>query len=398
MTKLKSEQLDDVIKTSTNFIFSKYRCINNKCGWHQHLDNIEKVGIIATSQALMCIKGSINEPNRNKVIRSLNTIIIFQQEDGGWKYESNFTSESCVEPTAWALLALAEYCQENFLDNKLKIKLQASIKRGVKLILYDYNGKAWAPVNGMESRTYSTCLAVKALSKASGLDILSRTLKATTREKISLGEQYLRNIQNDDGGWGEIKGSDSRHAHSAHVVSTLIDIGNNFTDEQIVKGANYLLKNYNEDFEWENCGSKSGITELIDFPQCNCRVTYYHFTNPLVLIALIKARAINSKVNLSKIMSELVQEGIQNKGVWFHPSIPDTKTLWAIYDMLMCIKLFENANAIGLFKDSWTGLAKDKFIYVKKWIKNNYKSLIGTILLSIIASLIYEPISKRLFG
>jgi len=318
---IKVRNVNRILQQSTDKIAESIRHVKGEVGWHQHLQ-AKKIGIVATSIALLLL-------NRQKKIiperdEAYKFIVDSQNSDGGWSYISNLPDSSNTESTCWALRAL----------NLIKDQFPEQIESGIswlmsKIQMETPDDSGWGFVGNTYPRVYNTCLVLRTLSE----------LNHNSNEEFESGMQWLRNCQNSDGGWGEIKGNQSGLFYTSYVIVTLINCGISSNDAIIT---NALIWLESEVFE-KGLNSPSTICTL-EFIEENgdgkkSRTPFFHFAIPHIIQAYIKSG--NGK-------NGIVFDGIQqllkssNNGYWKHPFLEDSKLIpiWAIYDSSEVIQEF----------------------------------------------------------
>jgi nucleoside phosphorylase len=102
-----------------------------------------------------------------------------------------------------------------------------------------------------------------------------------------------------------------------------------------------------------------GYVELIDLHYTlsgktkSQRINFYHMPLPYAVLALMKAKSTENDL-ICSIVSRLIKE--HQYGRWYHPYLPDTLTMWSMYDVL---------NLFKEFKDSKYYTNYDQFYYIE---------------------------------
>jgi nucleoside phosphorylase len=336
----KKDRLNKVIEQAIDGLKNDFKVANNGHygGWHQFFGSF-KIGNVATSQALVLLNEfEIEFNDKQKAIEFLlvnqlksdNTI-----NNGGWAFISNVPGVANTESTCWALQALSDEFEKN---NKV-------ITDGIEWLKSNFINDAklsgWGPAKDCGVRVYSTCLAL------------------STFYKLGLSETYefraavdsLKRLQNDDGGWGDVSGSNSTLIHTAHSIITLINLGIAATSRVIELAVSWVIKTL-EAKAYEN-GLHMGYSEMFDFIYPNGqekaiqRIKFYHMPIPYAILALIKAGCKNNKL-IHETIFVLIQSS--DYGIWRHPLLVE-KPLWAVYDVLILFKHFKNSSYYGSFND-----------------------------------------------
>jgi prenyltransferase beta subunit len=332
--------IDQIIKSCIDVMSGCQRTIEGETGWHQHLDS-KKVGIVATSIAILFFNSLKKECNLEE--ESYNFIVSKQKKDGGWSYISNLSDQSNTESTCWALRAL---------NVKSNIYTK-NIDSGVKWLLGQIDIKSpydqgWGFISEKLPRVYNTCFVLRTLKELS---------KDNCEEFIS-ALKWLESSRNENGGWGETKGSDSGVFFTAYAIVTLIECGHS-RESRMIKDAIQWLE---EKVEKIGLSTPSMIC-CMEFIEENgngkkTRTSFFHFTIPYILEAFIKSG--HSK---HCVVYECVDQIISTNedGYWRHPFLESStiKPIWTISDSINSINLFKNSF------DNWSRVNHFKF-YNKK--------------------------------
>lgn len=191
--------------------------------------------------------------------RGINWLLSMQNDDGGWaafekntdtklfeflpieKAEFIITDPSCADITGRTLEFFGNYTNLS--------RDHQSIKKGVKWLL---NHQEW---DGSWYGRWGICYIYGTWGAVTGLAAVGVPVKDASIQKTG---EWLRRIQNTDGGWGESCYSDSKKkfvplgastlTHSAWALDTLISVSEKPTAE-IRKGISYLLENLQKE-DW----------------------------------------------------------------------------------------------------------------------------------------------------
>ena len=364
------EKLERVLQKSLIYIKDNYRVIGNKHGWHQFLGT-NRIGNIATAQALLCFWYCQQDFNERNL--ALDTLLENQfstagdiLRGGGWAYVTNVNDIPTTESTCWTLLSLLK------INNDL-VKVKRSVMRGIQWILANHqhgNGDdaGWGSTKFDPSRIYPTTLALRVLKESD----------CTNNPQYQEALAWIKNARNlNDGGWGEIKGAPSTHLHTAHTIITLLECGLSLESEIIQKAVDRLLDCFDEKNLW-NDFNIGGLVELMDVrapTDSPRRITYYHFTTPWVLTALIKSGRLQHTA-VFKAVNWLLESW--RGGYWDHPflSYMSNKPIWAIHDALLALSTFkskftnwQDIEEISLEKNQLVIKGKNKRGYLSSIIK-----------------------------
>lgn len=330
-------KIDNVVQKALGFVKSYYRIIGKKYGWHQFLGS-NKIGNIATAQALLCFHYFQKDfSEKHRAITSIKQAQFLNKNDktldGGWANVTNASTFPTTECSGWILLLLLEE----------KINAGECLNKGIAWLLANHpteekSDLGWSSIKYDEShlkydeiRVYATALALRVLARG----------KYTTTDQFIKAKHWLIMARNEqDGGWGEKKGSPSTFLHTAHALIALRECGIDPDSETLSKGCDWLLNMYDPRNLW-NDPIRGGLMEYVDIyaPPIQ-RVTYLHFTTPWVINALIMCGRINT-IQVFRGINWIVENC--HNGYWDHPYLVSSKNkpMWAIYDSLLALKNFQ---------------------------------------------------------
>lgn len=259
-------------------------------GWYFEFANEFYPDIDDTAMVLIGLDGA-KASNRTAqeaaARRAVNWLIGMQGKDGGWAAFDvdnnwNFLSDvpfadhnamldpSCPDITGRVLDALSRY---GIAGN------HPAIRRGVQyLINSQEQDGSWYGRWGVDY-IYGTFLALKGLRRAGVSDREAYVLRA--------GE-WLRSIQNVDGGWGESCRSYDKNSYvngpstasqTAWAVMGLL-AGGDTTSESVRKGVEYLIATQRPDGAWdEELATGTGFPKVF-------YLTYHMYRNAFPMMAL----------------------------------------------------------------------------------------------------------------
>ncbi len=195
------------------------RLTNSDGGIPAYLEQDES-GVWASAEVLFLLleNGVVNRKDE-LVGRIAGFIETHQHEDGGWSYRT--VGNSFVDPTAWAMLALS-LCPDE----------ETRLIKGAELLLRiqhadDRREDGWGIQAGESDRTYSTAIAIAALSRVRRHEGFAGTFGDLGRvdEAIRSGLRYLLDSRNSDNGWGPRANAPSNVASTAHALQCLLRQG-----------------------------------------------------------------------------------------------------------------------------------------------------------------------------
>ena len=325
MRYIKSNDVNTRIAELQDNLDANIRTIDGDVGWHQHL-GARKIGIVASAIGILMHKKL--ETAFAKEVNVVTSLSKKQKADGGWPYISNSHNESNVEATCWAMLAL-HACNENGQYNE-------RISHGIEWLLnQNPSGKddqGWPFSENGEPRVYITCFVLRTLS----------VLNMDDNEKVEAAIHWLMNIQNKNGGWGEVLGDEPSIFFTSYALLTLSELAEKTQrsfNESIDNGKKWLrssMKGLSLEASFLNCR-----LEMIESEnQGNkYRVSFFHYVLPYVVLCYEKL-GIHNNVLFDSIKLLMTRS---KGGVVEHPMLDNSKKrpIWALYGVFLALSSIE---------------------------------------------------------
>lgn len=258
-------------------------------GWYFELANEWYPDIDDTAQVLLALnhaKASDSAEHRACVTRAVNWLLAMQSKDGGWAafdVDNNLEMLShvpfadhnamldptCPDITGRVLEALSLHLDRN----------DPAIRRGVDYLIRTQEADgSWYGRWGVDY-VYGTFLALRGLEAAGESDREAHILRA--------GE-WLRSVQNADGGWGEscesykyktFTAAESTASQTAWALLGLM-AGGDYESQSVRKGFEYLIETQKADGLWdEELFTGTGFPKVF-------YLTYHYYRNSFPLLAL----------------------------------------------------------------------------------------------------------------
>lgn len=204
-------------------------------GWYRDLCETNRIGVVATAQAIICLHANKTENCNFKT--ELNTLSSFVLPDGSFPFISNINSIGVTDSTAWACLAFILCNPENAEHTELTNK-------ALEWLASNQNEDGgWGLVSGERSRTVSTSIALRAL-QSHHLD--SEKLEhAHTR-----GLKYILSTQLGSGAWANQAGTECLGATSYALIS--LSETENKDSPSLKKAASFILSKLDDENLWDN--------------------------------------------------------------------------------------------------------------------------------------------------
>jgi squalene-hopene/tetraprenyl-beta-curcumene cyclase len=267
-------------------------------GWAFFYKNDHSPDIDDTAMVMLALseaRGADSEAQKACHQRALNWLLALQSKDGGW---AAFDADN-----NWEFLTHVPFADHNaMLDptcpditGRVLEALGAhgltrdhrAVQRGVEyLIKHQEQDGSWYGRWGV-AYIYGTCFALRGLAAAGENDREAHVLR---------GGEWLRCIQNADGGWGESCASydndaftpgPSTYSQTAWAILGLI-AGGDFSSRSVQQGIEYLLETQRADGSWgEELATGTGFPKVF-------YLNYHMYKDYFPLLALsayVKAQA-----------------------------------------------------------------------------------------------------------
>lgn len=328
MEHIKKRELDDITKNCLGYLKQSQREKESFFGWHQHLGT-NKLGIVATSMALLSYDMMDKASNCPNHTNSLKYIISKINQDNGWSYISNSGGASNVEATCWAIQALLTDTRPKYHEVISKAVLWILSQHSTNKVIDGDAG--WAYISGAEQRVYVTCLAIKTLSLAKR--VVNEDIRAQIETKVTSAIRWLISIRKDHKGWGENEKSDANLFYTSYVVPVLIEYGNVDKDDAIINNAIDFIQSQLTSNDYTS-SRYDCLIEFIEYKDPDrIRVTFFHDVLQYALIALIKSGKERDTIywGIKHLCSKF------SKGSIEHPLMENSNIypIWPIYDTLL---------------------------------------------------------------
>jgi len=356
MNKIEVSSIKRVLDETKATLESSQRSIKGSVGWHQHLGS-RKIGVEATSMALVYFKNVINEkcPNEVDVLKFISNS---QNEDGGWAHLSNTRGVSNTIATCWAVNALSLY------EDTYSCQISKAISWLEQQHCFSIEDIGWGFINSRSPRVYNTCLVLHIYRN------LYRDAAIKSNTHIDSSFKWLCNLQNQDGGWGEVKGAYSSLFFTSYVVNTLSLFNDNNISPNIERAMNWI-----DSYLSKTNLADSSLECYLEFIEENIneeltRTPFFHYVLPQVIIALIN----NGRKDESMLFEcvGLLIKRFQN-GYYKHPFVEDPriKPMWALFDSSEALRMF-SIKFIFRKRSNCTLLRKNSILFLVSIHKKIY--------------------------
>lgn len=322
-------EIETVCQRAITFLDNNIVRSEGTIGWHQILrSSTQRVGWVGSAVGLltlaqnMCSREYV-EQIQNQLLRDQfrNTDLLV---DGGWSIRI-VREFPVLEGTAWVLLGLIVTGCRN----------SEAIDRAYNWISNNQNEDGgWGSIRGQPSRTYLTCLALRALY----------TRYEKFSEGVRKGIDWLRRTRNEiDGGWGELLGRPSSCFHSADVLYTLRRSPFSVEQNILALASQYLLGHWDRRLMWDQ-EPMSEQYDIVLTPQKWFRVRNYNFPTAWVVMALLAGDA-KQGLFREEIWQSLnwILKAQEQLGYWRHPHDYENIYIWGIHDNTLALRSFQHS-------------------------------------------------------
>lgn len=193
-----------------------------------------------TAFVLLALRRSgATDSNQSAAREAADALIAAQQKDGGWSTNEDEPSAPDVTGAVVEALIASGHPADS-----------AAIRRAVQFLEQSQHAEAWWRASRGICRLYGTAMALRGL-RAAGVD---------DREAAVLrAGEWIRSIQNADGGWGEdprsfdepgFREAPSTPAHTAWALLGLL-AGGDPSSESVRRGYAWLAARQREDGGWD---------------------------------------------------------------------------------------------------------------------------------------------------
>ena len=272
-------------------------------------------------------------------------IIVSGDDDTEFHLDSlNCLSEAIIDKKffktvqlCWAAIALLSSCMYIKYKDSILITINELIKTANPDGGWEYDVECHSKL----IKLFPTALALRTLilAKNKANLIKEKSLLIEIDEIINRGINWLISAQNNDGGWGIVKGDISNIGITAHILITLLDHHDHKNLQNIQRGISWLLSKQKENGEFP-------ISEE-SFEVAENKFTFVHFSTPWAIIAVLKnGMEVDNVVVYAKIKNAMrYLIGLQeDSGGWKKTSSDSFPFVWSTYNaivaLVMCEKFF----------------------------------------------------------
>lgn len=242
---------------------NQWRNDDTGTGWRHSSRQPRVTGWGGTMDAVRALMDLGESPHNPKISQAIDWLESEQYPDGGWGFWE--VSKSAVESTAWGVITLKK-ANRDLNDECLRKGVEYLVDTAQK----QATGYAWGSSYNHECRIYPTLVASWALN---GLE----------QEYANGGIDWLKTVDNQDGGWGFLPNdTQSTIVTTAMVLYILRRIGKlGLTDQQTMEAREYILDCQSDSGGWNNKVERWNIDE-------EGQIKLEHGTDPWALLALLE--------------------------------------------------------------------------------------------------------------
>lgn len=353
----------DDIKNKMNILISEVETSYTKTsevsgGWHHYLTS-KKVSPLGTALALAILSYK-GEKMDLEILSGLNLLNDKVNPDNGFGIKIIEDGHiSLVESTSFVCLSLMTMLDHIELTEEYTNKSIDLIAKCGKFLVDNINPfEGWGPRSGYQSKIFSTSVALIALQRALNGRFLDREpaqLLDSVSQRIEVASNWLIQVRNDDGGWGELgKNQESTPFHTS-IATMALKLTNKHTDTNKILGnsKSWLLSNWDKKYMWENSENTANMTENCDISLGDykwSRATWNHYPTAWAVATLISLGESFGSYEIFKSTKWMLNE-IKNSHI-NRPTDPKPP-IWAIFD------------ALSVF-DTFLKSTKSELLYVSK--------------------------------
>ena len=288
-------------------------------GWPLYLGQGEVSEWGGTLDAIMALHRCGVPATNSQIHRSVAWLMGQQQADGGWG--SWEISNSCVEATAWVLLALQLLDRDELEGYREGVSfLERTAERGDGLA-------CWGAYAGAQPRVYTTSMAIWALA-------------TTGSESVLQGCQWLLSARNSDGGWGFLQNDERSNGVTTALSMIALSSAGRLTLSVSETAIDWLWLARSEDGLWSNA-----VEDWISWVQDDGRgwpTVTNHGVTPFAIKALLAAGVDLLDERLQQSVKALARSQ-QADGSWIFDEENAKRYVWSVGDAVWALSAVQEA-------------------------------------------------------
>lgn len=235
------------LNQKTKELYSHKIIHNGKEGWYRELSSVDTIGIVATAQVLIALRSTGFD--LAELYSSLDTLVSFSREDGGFPFVSNVNNVGVVDATGWVCLALS-------LCTSTHVNYAEVLDRSLGWILSAQNDDGgWGVVKGSPSRVVSTTVALRAIGsiKVRGLELNTAFYR---------GLKFILSAQLSSGAWPDQRGRECLGATAYALI--LLSETDSKASEATRKAVQLVVEKFNSLRFWDECLNREEVSLVED--------------------------------------------------------------------------------------------------------------------------------------
>jgi len=316
-----TDLLTSKIKKSLDLLRSTYRSKDGKGGWYHYLDS-ENPGPTASAVGLMTFKlAKVHFEHSNEVLAFLKSKQIHSSDprkNGGWAI-SVLPEQPTLEASGWVIKGLGEIRPYMSPDSP-------DIFSAYNWLVANKNDDhGWGSFYGQPSRTYLTCMALRAIA---AIDPFSETLL--------LGQKWLlENINKNLPVWGATVSSPPTILHTAFVLITIAELNLGFDRKTTGDAIEWLTRELKPDtlVEAESLVEDYDISYETGNNKSKYQNSLPHYALPVAISALLHhENSLNKNVVYEGLLN--IANAQHSNGYWENARNPTRISIWAIWPFL----------------------------------------------------------------
>lgn len=300
------------VEKSLELLRTSYRSANGHGGWYHYLDS--DPGPTASAVGLLMFKLA-KQPfeNTHEVLAFLKSK---QLEAGGAWAISTMPNQPSIEASGWVIKCLGELHPNLSSDCPDILGACNWLEKNIN------SDDGWGSYKGQPSRTYLTCMAMKAIA---AVDPLSNVL---TKGRDWLMKNKLKNLP----AWGATASSPPTILHTGFVLLTLAELNLQPDDKVVAEAFQWILTKLNPKVIVE---SESQLEDYdIPYESKGTKFVYQnslpHYALPVAVSALLKYERFLNRDECYQGLLTIANSQLES-GYWENVRNPTRISIWAIW-------------------------------------------------------------------
>ncbi|WHU46832.1 terpene cyclase/mutase family protein [Gordonia sp. L191] len=302
---------------------------NGEAGWYRVLSSRDRVGTVATANALVSLGALGAAVDPAHAISAMRCLLSRQVDQEYWTFVSNLNTIPVVDATCAVLEVLARASTH---DPALAAEARSAATRSLDWLEANEVSPlgGWGITPGAPYRTYSTAIAIQVLC------LHGREYKDATQRALG---RLLTEVDPATGAWRDSSGQTSVAA-TAEAVQALLQAQTPYRrySAEISRAVGWLVNVYQEHPDWISSPVSGAHEEVsVDIGSRTLRVEYSHAVAATALRTLVAARTYDDSVVVHSVINCV--QGVNN-GRWHifaGNQYRSTPPSWMLYDISIAL-------------------------------------------------------------